>query len=192
MGKSLASFAAGAGMTLQQFEHHFDPTRPVSREEQLHRFQSAVFTLYWQAEYVRRRGISWRNFCVGCAAWAFREDAPTYDSRWRMFIGMNTKVAEQARNICAEPIPLNAALASSYTEIIGVVVIGEAQEDNKGKHLTLRPCAHCRELMKSHPLMRPDTIIITALPPPRDIDSLDEVPHEVHTLQELLEIYDEA
>ena len=185
-------FSAGAGMTPAQFEHYLDPTRPIGREEQLHRFRSAIFTLYWQAERVRKLGISWRNFYVGCAMWAFREDASTYDARWRVFYGMNTKVDENGRNICAEPIPLNAAFASAYTEIIGMVVIGEAQEDNKGKHLTLRPCMHCRQLMKNHPLIKPETIIITALPPPGEIDSLGEVPHEIHTFRELLELYDEA
>jgi cytidine deaminase len=193
MSVSSERFCARVGMTDKQLERHLNPRRGVSRAEQLRRFSSAAFTLYWRAEHARKRGLSWRNFCVGCAVWAFRKDAYYVERRWWCFTGMNTKVEENSRNICAEPVALGAALASEYTEIIGMVVVGQPQADESGKtHPTLRPCAHCRLLMKNHPLITPRTIIVTATPPPREIDSLAEVPYEVHTFQKLLEEYGET
>ncbi len=171
-----------------------EPTRIISREEQLRRFNNALFPLYYQAVRVREQGMSWRQFNVGCAIWAFREDASTHSDRWRVFYGMNSKILEGSRNICAEPIPLGAALASAYTEVIGVVIVGQTQEDERGiTPLTLRPCAHCRLLMKNHPLIKPHTLVVTAHPPPegREIDCISEVPHEVFTFEELLREYDE-
>jgi cytidine deaminase len=170
-----------------------DPTRPVSRKDQLRRFLNASYALYWQAERVRKQGISWRNFCVGCSVWAFRKDASTYEDRWRVFYGMNTKVKEDSRNICAEPVPMGASLASGYTEIIGMVVVGNPQADEQGHTpKTLRPCVHCRLLMKHHPLIRPHTIIITAHPPIGEPESFDEITHEMHTFKELLQEYGET
>lgn len=191
MDRVFNRFAAGAGMTPAEFKHYLDPTRAVSREEQLHRFNSARLTLYYQAVRMLSCAISWRNFNVGCAVLAFRQDAYSYESRWRVFYGMNTKVQQDARNICAEPIPINAALSAAYTEIIGMVVVGMPQADNKGEHLTLRPCAHCRQLMKHHPLVTPETVIITAVPVVDEAEVFDDIPHEAHTFQQLLEQYDE-
>lgn len=192
MDSMFERFCAGSSVTPEQLAWRLDPRRPISREEQLERFSNALFALYWQAERVRRLGISWRNFCVGCAVWAFREDASTYEDRWRAFCGMNTKVLEGSRNICAEPIPLNFALSRCYTEIIGMVVVGNTQpEPNGNTPPTLRPCPHCRLLMKHHPLIKPHTIIVTALPPPGEIDSLGEVTHEIFTFEELLKEYGE-
>lgn len=185
-------FCLGYRPTAEAIENQYDPSRVITQEEQLHRFGNAAFALYWQAERARQRGISWRGFCVGCAAWSFREDASTYEQRWRYVYGMNTKVEENSRNICAEPISINAAYAAAHTKIIGMVVVGETQTEANGRTpKTLRPCAHCRFLMKNHPLIKLDTIIITALPPPGEIDSLDEVTHEVFTFEELLKEYNE-
>jgi len=181
-----------SSLTAEQLKHRLDPTRPIGREEQLDRFANAMYTLYWQAERARKLGISWRNFCVGCAMWAFREDASTYADRWRIFYGMNTKVEEGSRNVCAEPVPLGSALAHAYTEIIGMVIVGNPQVDERGwLPKTLRPCPHCRLLMKKHPLMRPHTIIVSAHPPRGEPESLDEIPLEVFTLEELLCEYGE-
>lgn len=167
------------------------PERVVHRHEQLHRFASAAYTLYWQTERVRRQAISWRNFCVGCGMWAYRKDASQVQDVWQAFYGMNTKVEQNSRNICAEPIPLNAALTRNCTEIIGMVVVGYPREEDSSK--TLRPCDHCRLLMKRHPLIRPYTIIITALPPKpgTEPENWDEITHEIFTFQELLQEYGE-
>lgn len=97
MDPIFARFCAGAMLAprpMLSVEEILDPARAVSREEQLHRFGSAAYTLYWQAERVRKLGISWRNFCVGCAMWAYRKDASLIEDKWRAFCGMNTKVEQ--------------------------------------------------------------------------------------------------
>lgn len=183
------------GTKYEHLKEILDPVRPISEAEHIQRFESASWALYWQAERARILGISWRNFCVGCAVWAFRKDASTIEDRFRVFYGMNTKVAENSRNICAEPVPMGAALASAYTKIIGLVVVGNPQADERGETpLTLRPCAHCRELMRHHPLIKPDTYIVCAHPPSGgkpEPESWDQVPHEVFTFEELLAQYGE-
>lgn len=184
------SISATAGLGQQGRLDILDPHRPISREEQLHRFGSASYALYWQAERNRKLGISWRHFCVGCAMWAYRKDASQISDTWRAFCGMNTKVQEGSRNICAEPIPLNAAYSRCYSEIIGMVVVGNPREEDTS--LTLRPCEHCRQLMKSHPLITPDTIVIAALPPDGEPDSWDQIQHEIFTFEQLLKEYGEA
>ncbi len=105
---------------------------------------------------------------------------------------MNTKVTEDGRNICAEPIAINAAYAAARTEIIGIVVVGNPREQDTAR--TLRPCEHCRALMKSHPLVTPRTLVVSALPPSKpweEIESMQDVEHEVHTFEALLKEYGE-
>ena len=192
MNMQLQRFLPRPEALMQEFTHPYDPLdpkRPVSRPEQIHRFISASNALYWQAERSRARGISWRNFCVGCAVWAFREDASWAPDRWRYFYGMNTKVEENSRNICAEPIALNAALGFACTEVVGLIVVGNPREQDSS--MTLRPCEHCRLLMKSHPLVKLDTIVVCALPPSEQTESLNDIGHEAFTFEELLREYGE-
>ncbi len=172
-----------------------DPARDIHEEEHQRRFTNASYALYWQAVRVREMGISWRGFTVGSAAWAFRDDASTIADRFRWFYGMNTKPEETGRNICAEPISLNAALAANYTRVVGLLVIGRTQKDEHGvEHVTLRPCKHCRALMKHHPLVRHDTVIICAQPPDPEkppAENWSEIVHERFTFAELLAEYGE-
>ena len=190
MDRELEKFLSRTGITpahREEIQNRLDPTRPISHEEQLARFLNALDALYFQAEEARQLGQSWRNFLVGSAVWAFREDASTYEDRWRWFYGMNRKVNETSRNICAEPVAIEAALARRSTEIIGMVVVGNSrQEDDGSTPLTLPPCPHCRFLMKHHPLMRPHTIIVTAHPPGPETESISDVVHEIRTFEELL------
>lgn len=170
-------------------EERLNPAREISRVEQIHRFANGAYTLYWQAERTRKLGISWRNFCVGCAMWAFREDASSVEQRWACFCGMNTKIRQDSRNICAEPVPLNIAYSKCYTEIIGMVIVGVPREEDTSP--TLRPCEHCRVLMKHHPLVTPDTIVVTALPPQGSEQSFDDIRYELFSFESLLKEYGE-
>lgn len=169
----------------------YDPNRLIDREENLQRFYEAIYTLYWQAQDTREKGISWRNFLVGSSMYAFRQDVYEYSAHWKVFRGMNTKVKEDSRNVCAEPISLNAAMSEGYNWIVGMVIVGFPQKDDKDiLHLTLRPCSHCRMLMKNHPLITPETIIVTANPPPVGSEEKEvEIVHEIHTFAELLKAY---
>jgi cytidine deaminase len=192
MDPTLEKFCDRTHVSAAELSQQLDPRRIVSRKEQLQRLNSALDPLYWQAERARNLGISWRNFCVGCAVWAFRADASTHEDRWRVFYGMNTKVNEKSKSICAEPVPIGAAYASASTEIIGLIIVGNPQEDERGiVPKTLRPCVHCRLLMKHHPLMKPHTIIVTAHPPTEKIEHVSETTYEVFTLEELLRGYGE-
>ncbi|MCI0565943.1 hypothetical protein L0Y46_01975 [bacterium] len=176
-------------MTAEQMLHYLSPERPVSQEEKKRRFYQGLETAIWQAERARSHAHSYRDFRVGAAVEAFRDDALSFPHRFRSFYGINTKILKERRPICAEPIALSSALASGYTEAIGLVIIGEPQEDEHGLlHKTLRPCRECRLFMKEHPLMRPETIIITARPPQEECAII----FEEHTLEELLKAYGES
>lgn len=171
---------------LRELQNYLDPKRPINREEQLRRLYEARYALYWQAERARTLARSYRCFCVGCAVYAFREDASRHEDRWRVFCGMNTKVRQDSRPICAEPIALSSAYAATYTEVIGITIVGEPQEDENGTvHKTLRPCRECRLYMRKHPIIKPETLIITATPAGKNFR------HEIHTFHELLEAYGE-
>ena len=171
-------------------EELLDPRREVSRTEQMMRFEHALLPLYWQAVRVQQRGISHRNFCVACAVWAFREDASSFASRWKWFFGVNSKVLSDSRNTCAEPVALTSAHTEFYSEVPGMLIVGETQADEDGiVYPTLRPCKHCRLLLQNHPLVTPETIIVTARLPHKIIATFSDTIHEIHTLAELLEAY---
>ncbi|MES2216462.1 MAG: hypothetical protein V4481_04175 [Patescibacteria group bacterium] len=195
MDSSLREFCARTGADFKQLSEKYDPKRRIGRKEKTSRFETALEALYWQAVRSRKLGISWRKFHVGCVAYGYRPDVVRFEDHWKVFYGMNSKVAETERNTCAEPICLTTALAWGCTEIIGLVVVGETQKDEKGvTHPTLRPCEHCRRLMKSHPLIKPHTIIVTANPPPRrrTVSFKKDVKFEVHTFTELIASYGES
>lgn len=176
----------------ETIEEHVGQKVPVSEGAQRHRFVSALLALYFQAEIKRARARSYRDFRVACAAWAYRKDASLVDTLWKPYYGINSKAGKDERNICAEPVALDSALSEGYTAIIGVVIVAETQDDDFGLHPTLRPCKHCRDFMRHHPLITADTIIVTALPPTKETESLDDVVHEVHTFKQLCEFYGES
>lgn len=183
----------GTDIDQRQALAKFDPNRPISREEQVERFFKASYALYWQAERSRQRALSYRHFCVACAVWAYREDLPLDHGRFRPFYGVNIKVLPGARNTCAEPVALGGALSFAYTDAVGIVIVGNTQADERGATPpTLRPCKECRLFMRNCPLIKPDTIVVTAQPPPHAEAEWNEIPHEVHTFQELSSMYAEV
>lgn len=181
---------SGVFSTLKQLEYYIN-TQPVSRQEKLLRLNGAWETLYWQA--VKARNLvtqQYRGFRVGCAVLAFRDDLSIMDGRWRIFSGMNAKVSQVARATCAEPIAIGNAYARGYRQIIGIVVVGQPQQDEHSglTPLTLHPCHHCRQIMRGHPLIGGFTRVLTAHPP---IDGQEELPQELHSLRRLLKIHNE-
>ena len=192
MNLVLERFCAGSNVTPAQLAHFLDPERPVSRAEQLQRLHQAWYPLYWQA--VRARGLvkqQYRNFSVGCALLAFRNDVSIADGRWKVFYGMNAKVNSDSRPVCAEPVAIGSAYAAGYTEVIGMVVVGETQEDDQSGLYppTLHPCHQCRTLMKGHPILTPRTRILTALPP----EGTADIPRiwELNTFKQILLLHGE-
>ena len=189
--KSLVQLRLGTlaeqGFALSQF----DSDRPIDPEERRVRFMGAAYAIYWQTERSRSRARSWRHYRVGCGAYAYRGDLP-YSERFRASYGINSKTAEDGRNVCAEPVAIDSAAAFGYEEIVGLVTIAEPQEEEDGSMPeTRRPCAHCREFMRNSPLVTPETIIITALPPPHETAEWHEIIHEIHTFRELCALYGE-
>ena len=175
-------------------EYYLDPVRPVSRQEQLHRLNSSWEVLYWKAVRARQRAVQYRNFAVGATVLAFRPDVSIAEGRWRAFSGMNTKVHCDARPVCAEPVAIGAAYAAGYTEVIGLVVVGEAQRDDDSglAPAPLHLCHECRIFTSRHPLMTPRTRILTALPPQGEDDEEEPlIRWELQTLQQLLRLHGE-
>jgi cytidine deaminase len=171
-----------------------DPRRIILWEENERRFRSNLWVYYWLAVAARGKGISWRNFQVGSALCAFRQRVVNFQDHWQIFAGMNLKFAETERNTCSEQVAVGSAHASRFSSIVGMVIVGVPQADEKGIiHKTLRPCAHCRKFLRRNPLIRKETIIVTAHPPShKDVESWDEIPHEIFTFGELLKEYGEV
>lgn len=184
---TLNDFCRGTNMTPEQLLRHYDPLRSVGRMEQMQRLRESWEVLYWQALRARNMATSYRDFKVGCALLAFREDASDYASRWKVFYGMNTKIESDSRPVCAEPIALLAARAADYTEVLGIVVVGLPQVDaHSGRcDKTLHPCRECRLLLASCPIMKPHTRIVTATP----FESGQPIHWEIHTLRHILRLH---
>jgi cytidine deaminase len=171
--------------------YQIDLDRPIDPEERRLRFMGNVEAFYWQAERSRPRARSWRGYRVGCSAYAYRGDFPI-DRRFHASPGINSKTAEKGRNVCAETVAIDSAAALGYEEIVGMVIIAEAQEEDDGTTpKTRRPCALCRDFMRNSPLIKPETVIITALPPPHEEAEWKKITHEIRTFRELCLLYGE-
>ena len=170
----------------RELARYLNPGKHVSRKEHLRRLEELWEVLYWQAFEARKLASSHREFAVGCAVLGFSQDR-WYGPRWRVFKGANAKILPESRTVCAEAIALGAALQAGCAEIIGMVVVGEPQEDSYSKKVfpTLHPCHECRVLMSSHPLMKGRARILTAVPadPPATF--------RIHTLRQILAIHGE-
>lgn len=133
-------------------------------------------------------GLSWRDFRVGCAAWAWASHWGSSDltlPHYRIFTGANLKPVQEAHNICAEPVVLGAAHQDGAERILAIVVAGIPQPDNGHgiQFPTLHPCDRCRVLLRTDPIVRPDTLIFTVHSATDDI-------YEEWTVEELLHIHD--
>jgi cytidine deaminase len=160
---------------LQENPEVLDPRRAIDEEEHFRRWIAARETLVWRAYHARERAISYRNFKVGCAVYAWRpyreakepwqvdEDRVNYMAvRWTTFTGANLKTAENIRPVCAEQIAVSAARMAGYTRILGIVVVGEPQADHESglTHKSLHPCGVCRRTLAALPEVHDDTQII--------------------------------
>ncbi|HVV39094.1 MAG TPA: hypothetical protein VHD31_02090 [Candidatus Paceibacterota bacterium] len=151
-------------MTVTAIDFPQYKARRIPAWEQRQRFRQSIEYLYWQAVRARTLASSYRGFDVGCALLAFKPGQPHRES-WEVHLGMNTKVSRNARPVCAEPIAISGAYASGCSWVIGMVIVGELREEDVGITKTLHPCEECRMFMDDKPVIRPDTIIVTAKPP---------------------------
>ena len=119
--------------------------------------------LMMRAMKASNRAQSWRNFNVGCAVLAYKADASIED-RWRIFVGANVKVTQDARPVCAEMTAILTALHSDFDRIIGLSVFGKPQDEEdresgiKPKHL--HPCPDCRKTMEKLSIVAHDTMLL--------------------------------
>lgn len=140
--------------------------------ERKQRFTQARSYLYGRAVQARSKASSYRNFKVGTALLAFRSGYRHHHA-WKVFEGMNIKMAGDARSTCSEPIAIGATVLGEYDLIIGMIVVGQPREEDVGVTKTLHPCQECRRLMHGYQHeTRPDmrvidshTIIHTAMAP---------------------------
>jgi cytidine deaminase len=168
-----------ATLTISEFlrEHPevLDHRRVITDEEHFRRWSESRMALVQGAYEAMERAVSWRNFNVGCAVYAWRpyieadgwllaEDPADYlGVRWKAFIGANVKPGENIRTTCAEQVAAFAAHMAGYTRIIGMVIVGTPQPDDESglmRH-TLHPCATCRRVLAALPEVRGDTRILT-------------------------------
>lgn len=173
--------------SMEAFAAHyrvFDPTRPVSQEEQLRRIPWLF--LIERAKKAQQNASSYRNFHVGCAVWAFKTVTPYVEKRWAVFTGNNIKVAGDARPVCAEQLALGAAKSGGYDRIIAMVVVGDSQEDAESglQSQTLHPCGECRKIFQALPEVSSDTLLLTLTP--------DEQTYEQFSVGELIALHQSA
>ena len=175
-------------LSLEAFAKHygvFNPTRPVSQEEQTRRIN--WIHLIEEAKRAQRNASSYRNFHVGCAVYAFKTVSALHaGERWAIFRGSNIKVAGDSRPVCAEQLALGAAKSAGYDRIIAMVVVGEPQEDAESGLLskTLHPCGECRKIFQAVPEVSSNTFLLTVTP--------DEQVYEQFTIGELLQLHRNA
>ncbi len=139
-----------------------DPERVITIERHLSSFHQIQEYMIDQARLKSNLGLSYRNFLVGGAAFAFNRYAPRGE-QWKIFYGANAKVNPQAPKECGERNAVNAARCVGYTDIIGIVVVGVPQPNEAGiTHPTLRPCHICMETFSLLPEIKEWTEIVTA------------------------------
>jgi cytidine deaminase len=146
-------------------EKVFNPYREIFPAEQLARFEaSTLYLLTTAREIARHAAVSYRGFVVGCAVWAFRTHTEYREERWKVFRGANFKAHVAWSTVCAEQVAVHSARCAGYDRIIGVVVVGEPQQDSESGRVspTLHPCGKCRRTFESLPEVDQATRIVTA------------------------------
>lgn len=108
------------------------------------------------------RAISWRNFRVGAAVFAFDGK----DGRAGFFFGANYKPRQDSTDLyCAEPDAIGKAVDRGFEIIPALAVVGPATpgEVNEHESPTLHPCDKCRNMLSDSPLISEEhTVVVTA------------------------------
>lgn len=130
-----------------------------------YRTQLADFVLHLllaTREY-QDHAVSYRSFNVAVGALAIKP-GPLNAIIGRTF-GVNVKVDEtDTINIHAEDTAVGKAEDANYQAISVLAVVGPTQEDHaSGLHTrTLHPCGRCRGRLSDKPIIRPDTLFVSA------------------------------
>lgn len=141
---------------------------------------------------------SYRGFHVACAMLVVDKNG-TY----RIFASGNSKQYQGQPKLCAEREALqqarDEALKNNDLEqrVVGIVVVSpnidtdpiKNADESKHRHTTLYPCLSCCSMLKTEPMIQPNTILLTlnTREIPEEADHLHEynsVGDVVHTVEE--------
>jgi cytidine deaminase len=181
---------------LDQHSEVIDPARPIDDAEHIQRYQALREHLALRSNRARAQAVSWRNFNVGCAVYAWRpwdqQEHPWdyFSSRWCIFTGANIKPRSDVATICAEQVAILAAIQAGYSRIIGLSVVGPLQADSVSglEHKTLHPCGLCRAFFRAQCQITGETRVLTG---GIQSDLPDNIYVEELTVTELLRIHHE-
>lgn len=126
-----------------------------------------------------QKSISYRKFSVGAAVYVLdpveRRAAILYGANFTPFPGSPKR--------CAEMEVLEKAYRGGYARVDAIAVSGPLQTDEKSGLVspTLHPCSSCRDLIRRHPLIYPDTMLLTA-------DETGEA-HEVYGMRDFFRLH---
>jgi cytidine deaminase len=129
----------------------------------------------------RKEAISYRGFFVGAAAYASDPE----NMRTALLFGANYKPFEGAPKRCAEMEVLEKAHRRDFKKIRAIAIAGPIQADTVSgvQSETLHPCFECRQALREHPLIYPDTMVLT-------VDE-DGATYETYDMRELYRIHGE-
>ena len=136
------------------------------QRENLFAFLQNIPGLLDLALTAREKALSWRDFRVGCAALARDPPEDSDLPELGKFPGANLKMSEYAFKVCAELFAIQAARLAGYREVLGLVIVGDPQEDHASRLLTptLEPCEDCRTALPNFPEVGMDMFVATFYP----------------------------
>ncbi len=115
------------------------------------------------AREISKRGLSYRNFRVGCAMLMWKSVVSGRHGHYGFVTAVNIKPDKKVRKVCAEQTGIGQAQAEGWERAIAIVIAGEPQPDVTGLCAdTLLPCDECRAILRSMPQVSDETLIITA------------------------------
>ncbi len=163
------------------------------QDERFNRFASVWKADYFMAaQWAEKYAVHYDGFKVGAGLLAIRYDLPIgHPKRYKSFYGFNTKLKKGIcpHKKCAERRAREQATNEGYHEIVGIVVVGLPRDASKEVEElvtpTLHPCLQCQEEMRHDPMMRPDTLILTA----KFEQYPDPIEFDCHTFSQILRLH---
>lgn len=125
------------------------------------------------------KGISHRGFKVGAAGFVIDPEK----RRAAILLGANFTPFPGAPKRCAEMELLEKAYKGGYKRVDAMAVSGPLQTDEESRVVspTLHPCSECRGLIRLHPLIYPDTMLLTA--------DEEGTTHEVYSMRDFFRLH---
>jgi cytidine deaminase len=161
----------------------FNPAR-YGMSQQFDPYHNFVGMVPYMVELARTtafdddRTFSYRGFRVGTTLMAMVDGTKEIG----IFSHGNLKKQSHTDKVCAERKALQRAQKAGFTRAIGLVVAGTSDREaiaavSMRPTATLLPCEDCRHRFREHPLVTPDTLVIST--------GLERDIYQVHTVSEL-------